>query len=353
MRGLVIRGPGELGIEELEPLEPGADEVRVRSMAVGICGTDLEILNGQVSEQYVTYPVVPGHEWSGVVEAVGSAVAHVKPGDRVISEGIVACGRCESCRNGLTNLCLNYDQLGFTRRGGAAEQVVAPASGIHRIPDSLSFEAAVLVEPAATVLRGVMRTPFKPGMTAAVIGPGTLGLLTVQVLQAFGAAEIILIGTRDNQLEFGRTLGATRWINNRTDDPQERIKAWTNGQGVDLVVETSGSVEAVASCFGLCKPGGHVVLEGVAGSDKQLTLPSDLIMLQDLTVHGIFSYTTQSWSKVLQLLAAGLLDFESLVTHRFKLEEYEQAFESIRRKSGVTAKVVMVHGEGKPNERLA
>lgn len=346
MRGLVIQGPGLIGIEELEPLEPEADEVKVRSMAVGICGTDLEILNGLVSDEYVTYPVVPGHEWSGVVEAVGSAVSHVKPGDRVISEGIVACGRCESCRNGLTNLCLNYDQLGFTRRGGAAAQVIAPASGVHRIPDSLSFEAAVLVEPAATVLRGVMRTPFKPGMTAAVIGPGTLGLLTVQVLKAYGAAEIILIGTRDNQLEFGRALGATRVINNKTQDLQALVKSWTNGQGVDLVIETSGNVGAVESCFRICKSGGHVVLEGVAGSDKLLTLPSDLIMLRDLTVHGIFSYTTQSWSKVLQLLGAGLLDFESLVTHRFKLDEYQQAFESIRNKSGVTAKVVMVHEEG-------
>lgn len=345
MKALVIRKPHQMSMEELKLETLGPYDVRIESKAVGICGTDLEIYEGTIPDAFVTYPVVPGHEWSGVVTEVGSEVKQFKPGDRVIAEGLITCGICSSCREGRTNLCEQYDQLGFTRPGGGAELVTVPAKAVHGIPDHLSFEAAVLIEPAATVLRGLVQAPLEPGMKAAVIGPGTLGLLTIQMLRAFGIDDICLVGRRDEQLALGRKIGASSVINNRSENVHDRIMDWSSGKGADLVVETSGNEEAVKMSMELARTGGHVVLEGVAGTGKKLVIESDYMMLRDLTVHGIFSYTTKSWNQVMKLLEARKVDFEALVTHRFSIKNFEQAFAALRNKSGATVKIVMVHEE--------
>jgi L-iditol 2-dehydrogenase len=350
MRALVISQPNAIGMRQIEPQPMGSDDVIVRSSAIGICGTDLEILNGLISPKYVRYPVVIGHEWSGVVVDTGDNVKHIRPGDRVIVEGLVVCGRCESCRNGATNLCEHYDQLGFTRYGGGAEYVVAPGRNVHLIPDHVSHEAAVLVEPSATVLRGILRTPMQPGWTAAVVGPGTLGMLAIQFLKAFGASQILLVGVNDEQLEFGLRLGATSAVNSTKYDAVQRVRELTDGRGVDVAIETSGSADAVKTCLEACRYGGHAVLKGVAGEGKQLTLPSDFIMLRDITVHGIFSYTTQSWAAVLKLLAAGLIQFEPLITHRYPIDDFALAFHHLTYKQGVIVKIVMTHGSAKEGE---
>ncbi|MCR2804772.1 zinc-dependent alcohol dehydrogenase [Paenibacillus soyae] len=343
MKALVIRSPHHMQLEEMEAQPLGPHDVRVRSKAVGICGTDLEIYEGQISSDFVKYPVVPGHEWSGMVVECGSEVTSVRPGDRVIAEGLLSCGSCAYCREGRTNLCHQYDQLGFTRPGGGAELVIVPARAVHRIPNEVSYEAAVLIEPAATVLRGIMKTPLQPGMKAVIIGPGTLGLLTVQLLKAFGVDAICLIGRRNEQLELGRSIGASHFVNSRIMDVHAAIQVWTEGQGADLIVETSGSEEAVRLSMELARSGGHIVLTGVAGTGKKLVVESDYMMLRDLTVHGIFSYTTKSWHQALRLLEARKLELEALITHRFSIDQYEEAFEALRNKTKPTVKIVMLH----------
>lgn len=345
MRALVIREPHKIEYCEVEArTDLGPQDVLVRSVAVGICGTDLEILEGLISSDFVTYPVVPGHEWSGTVEKVGSEVNHLQPGDRVISEGIVACGRCENCRQGKTNLCMNYDQIGFTRNGGCAEWVVAPAKGIHKIPDNLSFEAAVLVEPGASVLRGIMETPIEPGMSVVVVGPGTLGLIAIKLFKAFGAGKIILIGRNDEKLEVGRSIGATHVINSSKEDVAELVNQWTDGKGAHIVMETAGSTQAVSTSFELCRKGGHVVLEGVAGADAQLQISADIFILNDLTIHGIFSYTTTSWAKMLQMIDQCDIDLEPLIAYRYSMANFQEAFDTLRSKKRKGGKVILTHG---------
>lgn len=347
MRALVVEKPGELVIKQVEPQRVKPNDVKIRSVAFGICGTDIEIFQGLVPSEYVNYPVVPGHEWSGVIDEVGEDVKHLNPGDRVISEGLVPCGYCSFCKTGQTNLCENYDQIGFTRYGGGAEYVVVPAKNVHRIPDSLSHESSVLIEPAACILNGILRTPMEPGMTVAVIGPGTLGLLAVQIFKAFGAGDIILIGRDNKKLEFGKEIGATKTINiEKTEGLESLVKEWTNGVGADIVMETAGNANAVLSSLNICRKGGHVILEGLAGEGEMLTLPSDLITLRDLTIQGVFSYTTEAWTKMLSLIKTGKVDVEPLVQHRYPLEEYQQAYDLFNNRSKVQGKVVITHGKG-------
>ena len=157
-RALVIPRPGSIGLQDVAAAEPGPGEVAIRPVYVGICGTDLELLAGDVDPAYVRYPLVPGHEWSGVVEAVGPGVTGLEPGQKVIAEGVIPCGHCAHCARGETNLCETYDELGFTRPGAAADQVIVPAKVVHALSDSASMLEAALAESlsACTTLAGTI-----------------------------------------------------------------------------------------------------------------------------------------------------------------------------------------------------
>ena len=170
MQAVVIERPGEAVFTEVETPVPGPDDVLVRSLAAGVCRTDLEILEGRLSERWVRFPCIPGHEWSGTVAEVGGGVTDLAPRERVVCEGMIPCNACRRCKAGETQLCERYDQLGFTRGGGYGEHVLVPRRVVHRLPEHVSLDAAVLVEPASCVLRALERTRPEPGDAIGVIG---------------------------------------------------------------------------------------------------------------------------------------------------------------------------------------
>src|SRR5438876_1169891 len=176
-RALVIEEPGTIGIRERPALEPGPGEVVVRPAYCGVCGTDLELLRGEVDPAYVRYPLTIGHEWSGTVESVDAGVQNVAPGDHVVAEGIVPCGRCAFCRAGATNVCEVYDELGFTREGGASDQVLVPARLVHRLEPGISLVDAAVIEPSSVVLRALEKAGLDADERVLVVGDGTIGLL--------------------------------------------------------------------------------------------------------------------------------------------------------------------------------
>src|SRR4051812_13595739 len=171
MRAVVVERPGEVEWTEVETPRPGPDDVLVRSRHAGVCRTDLEVASGLLSDpRWVSFPCILGHEWSGTVAQVGGRVDDVEVGDRVVCEGMIPCNRCRRCRAGDTNLCERYDQLGFTRGGGYAEYVLAPRHVVHRLPDHVSLEAGVLVEPGSVVLRALERGRARYGEAIGVVG---------------------------------------------------------------------------------------------------------------------------------------------------------------------------------------
>src|SRR5689334_11133957 len=194
---LVVRTPGEVVLEERDAPVPAPGEVLIRPDVVGLCGTDLEIVAGQIDPLYTRYPLVLGHEWSGtVVSADGPALA---PGTRVVAEGIVPCGHCARCRTGDTNLCATYDEFGFTRDGAAAGTVAVTASLVHAVGPDVSAEDAALVEPAAVVYRALAGSSVAPGCRALVVGDGTVALLAVRLLGLWSPGEIVMLGRRAGQ----------------------------------------------------------------------------------------------------------------------------------------------------------
>src|SRR2546425_81671 len=246
MKALLLKGPGEAVVTELEQPSIGPQDVLIRSRAVGICGSDVELYRGIRPEGYYRYPIVPGHEWAGEVVAVGERVRNIPLGDKVVVEGFLFCSTCRNCRMGLTNLCeAGYEEIGFTRPGGLAEYVAVPARQVHILPGDASLEEAALLEPTAVVAHAFLRAQPRAGDTVVIIGDGNIGLLAVQVARLFSPANLVLLGSRDERLQMGQRLGATHIVNGRKSDPLPLIHALTNGQGADLVFEGGNRPEGV------------------------------------------------------------------------------------------------------------
>jgi 2-desacetyl-2-hydroxyethyl bacteriochlorophyllide A dehydrogenase len=346
MKALLLKGPGEAVVTDLEQPSINPEDVLIRSRAVGICGSDVELYRGMRPEGYYRYPIVPGHEWAGEVAAVGERVQNISPGDKVVVEGFLFCGTCRNCRMGLTNLCeAGYDEIGFTRTGGLAEYVAVPARLVHTLPGDAALEQAALLEPTAVVAHAFLRAQPRAGETVIVVGDGTIGLLAVQLARLFSPTVIVLVGSRDERLELGRQLGATHILNTREDDVQSGVHALTGGQGADLVFEGGNRPTGVGQALDLVRRGGTVVLEGVAGSGARLNIESDIFVLKHLTVYGIFGASSSAWTYAVQIFRAGLLNLAPLITHRFALDEYQTALDTLISRQAKMLKVLIVHNK--------
>jgi L-iditol 2-dehydrogenase len=340
--GLVIAEPGSMSLQDIAEAAAGPGEVAIRPAYVGICGTDLELLAGDVDPGYVRYPLVPGHEWSGIVEAAGPGVAGLQPGQRVIVEGIVPCRACARCVRGETNLCEHYDELGFTRPGAAAGQVVVPAQLAHVLPDSVSLAEAALAEPAAVAWRAVGRGRPQPGERVAVVGDGTVGLLAAHLAGLFSPAEVVVHGLRADQAVLAADLGASGFKASGADAAAAGGVSSLAGAGpFDLVIEAAGTPAAVESAISLARRGGRVVLVGLAGNGAAARLPIDQVVNNDLQITASFAYTSGAWADVAGLLGSGQLRLGPLITHRFPLDQYQAAYQALRDGSGPRGKVLL------------
>jgi D-arabinose 1-dehydrogenase-like Zn-dependent alcohol dehydrogenase len=336
VKAVVIERPHEAEFREVETPVCGAGEVLVRSRLAGVCRTDLEVLEGELDPRWVTYPCVPGHEWSGVIEQVGADVVGLASGDRVVCEGFCYCGVCRRCRAGDTNLCESYDQLGFTRGGGYGELVLAPGHVVHKLPDEVSLDTGVLIEPASVVLKGLQRARPEAGEAIGVVGVGTLGALSIVLARLFAPAAIVAFGIREAELQLARTLGATETVDiSGGTAPYE-------GE-LDLVVETAGAVPALELATRLPREGGRVVALGIAGAGRELRIPADRFTLRDLELIGSVGYTTAVWSRMVDLLGAGLVDLEPVIARRIPAERFEEAFRLMGESDGVVGRILLEH----------
>jgi threonine dehydrogenase-like Zn-dependent dehydrogenase len=336
VKAVVIERPHEVVFREVETPICGPGDVLVRSRFAGLCRTDVEVLQGELDLRWVRYPCIPGHEWSGVVEAVGEGVTGLAAGDRVVCEGFCYCGVCRRCQAGDTHLCETYDQLGFTRGGGYGELVLAPRRVVHHLPDRIELDSAVLVEPASVVLHGLLRARPEAGEEIGVIGVGTLGALALVLVRLFSPATVVAYGIREAELDLARRLGA--------DETVDLSAGQASHEGeLDLVVETAGAVPAIELATRLPRMGGRVVALGIAGGGRELAIPADRFVLRDLTLIGSVGYTTAVWSRVVELLGAGLVDFAPVVAERIPAERHEDAFALMAGQDGVVGRILLEH----------
>lgn len=322
-RRVVVEAPGRHRIAEYEPTEPQAGEARVRVVAAGMCGSDRELYAGTRPAPFVRYPVVPGHEWSGVVEAVGDGVSSDLLGAAVVGEGFRACLTCNSCRSGATNLCeAGYEETGFTLPGAFADHLVLPARLLHTLAPGADVGAAALLEPAACVTAAVARAELAPGQRAAVVGAGTLGMLALQLLAAHSPADLLAVDARPERVHLARGMGATAF---RTPDQLGAGAARRGFDDFDVVVEAAGGAGSGRLAVELARRGGRVVLTGIPGSDVAATIPVELLVTRQLTVSGVFGAPSSAWTAAVRAFDTGLLDPAPLVTHELPLEAYGDA----------------------------
>lgn len=318
-RGIVVDRPGEHRLVTGPVPEPGPGEVRVAVHAAGVCASDREVYAGTRAEGYVRYPVTPGHEWSGVVEAVGKGVDPALAGRKTVGEGFRACQACERCREGQTTLCgAGYEETGFTRPGAFADVLIVPARLLHPLDDGADLTAAALLEPAAVTAAAVLAAAPRPGERVAVVGAGTLGLLTVQLLAASSPAELLAVEPRSRALRQAAAMGATRTL---TPARSARLRG-----RYDLVVETAGAPTTARDSCLLARRGGRVVLTGLPGPGAAGIDPVHLSVSQ-LTVASVFGASPAAWSHAVRAFTQGLLRPGSLITHELPLTAFGKAME--------------------------
>ncbi|WP_328326183.1 zinc-dependent alcohol dehydrogenase [Streptomyces sp. NBC_00455] len=332
-RAVVVDAPGAVRLVSGDRPEPGPAEVRIRVAAAGICMSDREVYDGRRDPAYVRYPVTPGHEWSGTVDAVGEGVDPALTGRPAVAEGFRACGTCERCRAGETSLCEGgYEETGFTCPGAFADHLIVPARLLHPLADGADLRAAALLEPAAVVAAAVRAGRPEPGERIAVVGAGTLGLLAVQLIAAAAPAVLTVIDPRTGRARLATDLGASEVCT-----PAESV----SGRGsYDLVVETAGAPTTAADSCLLARRGGRVVLTGMFTPGATGIDPVHLALSQ-LTVRSVFGAPSAAWSFAVRAFTAGILDPGPLITHEFPLERYADAVALVGGGGPETGKVLL------------
>lgn len=325
VRSVVVDGPGEHRLVTGPQPRPGPGEVRIAVHAAGVCASDREVYDGTRAAGYVRYPVTPGHEWAGTVDAVGEGVDPQFVGRKAVGEGFRACLRCDRCREGATSLCTSgYDETGFTQPGAFADSLVLPARLLHLLPDDADLRAAALLEPAAVVAAAVLAAGPGAAERVAVLGAGTLGMLAVQLLAAYSPAELLVVDPRAARAELARTMGATHARAPGAEDSFGGSGGPGGSSGYDLVVETAGAPGTAHDACMLARRGGRVVLTGMFEPGAQGIDPVHLSVSQ-LTVRSVFGASPVAWSYAVRAFGSGLLDPAPLITHDLPLSAFGEA----------------------------
>ena len=331
MRTLSIERPGSVSVDRVPDPVPGAGELLIRVAACGVCGTDLHIYEGSYMG---SYPVVPGHEFAGTVEAVGEGVSRISPGDRVAVEPNLPCNNCTACLNNRQNFCENWRAIGVTLPGAMAELVLVPESAAFPVGD-LGFEAATFVEPLSCVLHGVGKLAIAPGASAAIVGAGPIGLLLARTLLTRGVTRIDVAERSPSRREFaGSSLAGAdqrEAPHRRTSPVSGRVVADArelDAESYDLVVDATGAPTAMAACLALARPGGEVLWFGVPDASARVELEPFEVFRKGLSIHGSFTSVRNS-TQAVEMLASATVPVDDLVTHRVGLDEVERSLQAL------------------------
>ena len=328
MECVVIKKPREILFTEREIPAPKDDEVLIKVMASGICGTDVHIYRG---EYLGDYPVIPGHEFSGEVAAVGSRVKRFKAGDRVAMEPNIACDNCEACLNNRQNFCENWQAVGVTLPGGMEQYVTAPEKAVFDIGD-LPYEQAAFVEPLSCVIHGIERTHIELAGRVAILGAGPIGDLMLQMAHIQGAARVTMLESNPGRAELARQLGADQ-VATRMEDLKP--------DGYDVVIDATGVLPVMSCSIDFARKGGTVLLFGVPPSGKNVEFEAFKIFQKGLTLLSSYTSVRNSFQAI-GLLQSGQVKVDQLISHRLSLKELERAIEMIEARDPTVKKVMML-----------
>lgn len=319
--------PGTIAVETVPDPAPGPLEVVVRPAAVGICGTDLHIMAGEFAP---AFPIVPGHEFAGAIVAVGAEVTGYAVGDQVAVDPSLYCGHCYYCKRARGNQCENWNAIGVTRPGGAAEFVAAPAANLFKLPPHLAARDAALIEPLSCAVRGFDVLPRRLADNFLIYGSGTMGLMMLELAKRAGAATVSVVDLNPERLATAERLGCTAAVTSAEELAAPR--------GWDVVIDCTGAVPAIRDGLARVGRGGTFLQFGVSASSARVEIEPYEIYRREITVTGSMA-VLHSFDRAGELMAAGVLDPEIFVSHRFPLAGYARALDQFR--AGVGRKILI------------
>jgi L-iditol 2-dehydrogenase len=333
MKGVAKIAPGEGNVALINVPEPEVTtgHVLIEVKAAGICGTDLHIYYDEFKTRP---PVIMGHEVAGLVAEVGEGVTNCRPGDRVTSETyFYVCGKCQFCREGHPNLCPHRLSIGSGVNGAFTKYVLVPQHNIHHLPENVDEQAGALTEPLACCVHALELNRVEPGDTVVVSGPGSIGLLMMQVVKAAGARVIVLGTSRDEaRLAKARQLGADDVYNVESTDTLATIREMTGGLGADVVFECAGADPSARHCLELVRRKGSYVQIGLFG--KAVSWDLDQLCYKELRLSGSNASVPSAWRKALALLTSGQVQTRPLVSDVWPITDWPQAFERFEKRDG-------------------
>ena len=324
MKAVVVKEPNNVSLQEVEIPTPKPGFVRIKVKAAAICATDLEVVDGNIP---ANYPLIPGHEWSGIVDAVGSEEDQHWIGKRVIGICDVVCLKCEACRSGNWRYCKDFEEIGFKRNGAYAEYAIMPAYGLHELPENVSFEHGALCEPLGVALGTLEKAGAKYGDTCLIMGAGSIGLCLLAAAKAMGLKDIVVVATTEKRLKIAKEMGAVRTIATRDEDVVEVMNQF-RPNGTDIVIDATGIEVCIQQCLKVTKKGGTVALAGY-GRGKVMNIRVDDIHINNLRVVGAGNNWNQH-KKAVMMMAEDSVNIEHLVTEKIRLEDFQYGLDQAR-----------------------
>jgi L-iditol 2-dehydrogenase len=327
MKAAFVKDSSRVVVEDVEKPILGTGDVLVKMHACGICGSDLEKVFGKYSQPSTRL----GHEPSGTIEKVGENVTDFKKGDRVFVHHHVPCYSCHFCLHGNETMCEKYSETNLSPCG-LAEEFIVPQwnvnhGGILKIPDSMSFEEAAMIEPLACCIRAWDKFSFQKGDSTAIFGVGATGMMHVMLSIVHEFDKIFCIDLNEFRLEFAKKFNITDAIKSSVPDVKQKILDQTDNRGVDVAIVATGSLQALSSAIDLVRKGGTVVMFGVPSKDAMINLNMSIIYSKEITMISSYAASDSDTKAALELIESSKIDVKKLITHRYNIKDSPKAFE--------------------------
>ena len=336
----VMTEPGKISFRQIEEPTINDDEILMETKRIGVCGSDIHVFHGL--HPYTSYPVVQGHEVSGVVAAVGKNVEGIQIGDEITFTPQVTCGECYPCQHGMYHICEKLMVMGFQTGGAAQEFFVLPVWNVLKLPEDFSLDQGAFVEPVAVGVHAVMKGGDVRGKKVLVLGAGTIGNLVAQVAKALGAEAVMISDINDYKLEKAKACGIDFMVNTAENDLGQAIATHFGPAKADLILECVGVQATADQAVANARKGTTIVVVGVFG--EKPTVDLGLVQDRELKLVGTLMYQKPDYAKAIELIAGGKIELDNLITHRFKFEQYLDAYHTIEESNGRYMKVMLELG---------
>ena len=328
MRSVLLNKPEELIMQEVPKPVPGAGEVLIKVKRMGICGSDIHAYHGQHPTIYL--PIVPGHEFSGVVAEVGEGVTEFEIGERVVGRPQNTCGKCYHCLHGHENICHDLQVIGCNGKvpGAAADYILMKKHLVFKLPENIDFDSGAMVEPTAVAVAAIRTFTFDvTGKNILVLGAGTIGNLVAQVAKARGAKAVMITDVVDEKLEIAKQCGVDFVCNTAKEDLQKAVDAAFGKDGLDGALECVGVEATINQAIKVCRKRNDIIIVGIYAKNPQVSMID--VQEKEFKIIGTLMYLEDDYYEAIRLISAGLVHLDILKTAHFSLEEYDDAYKYI------------------------